>query len=71
MKKSVLWFFAVSSALTVCAKAEPVKLNDVQLDQVVGGVITQTNGGGNIPNGKANGIPATNPTGFAPPGQNK
>jgi hypothetical protein len=32
--------------------------------------ITQTNGGGNTPNGQANGIPATNPAGHAPPGQN-
>jgi hypothetical protein len=32
--------------------------------------ITQTNGGGNTPNGNANGIPATNPAGHEPPGQN-
>ena len=32
--------------------------------------ITQTNGGGNDPNGQANGIPNTNPTGKCPPGQN-
>jgi hypothetical protein len=32
--------------------------------------ITQVNGGGNTPNGNANGIPATNPAGHAPPGQN-
>ena len=32
--------------------------------------ITQTNGGGNTPNGNANGIPRTNPAGQAPPGQN-
>jgi hypothetical protein len=34
---------------------------------------TKTNGGGNTPNGKANGVPtvSTNPTGKAPPGQNK
>ena len=33
---------------------------------------TQTNGGGNTPNGNANGVPtvSTNPTGKAPPGQN-
>jgi len=32
----------------------------------------QINGGGNTPNGNANGVPTTNvnPTGFAPPGQN-
>ena len=34
------------------------------------GAITQTNGGGNTPNGNANGVPHTNPAGHAPPGQN-
>jgi membrane-associated PAP2 superfamily phosphatase len=29
----------------------------------------QTNGGGNVPNGNANGIPTTNPGGHAAPGQ--
>jgi hypothetical protein len=29
----------------------------------------QTNGGGNVPNGNANGIPTTNPGGNAAPGQ--
>ena len=33
--------------------------------------ITQTNGGGNTPNGNANGVPHTNPAGKAPPGQNQ
>ena len=37
-------------------------------------VTTQTNGGGNTPQGEANGVPTTtvneNPTGKAPPGQN-
>lgn len=50
-----------------------------ELQQVSGGAITttttQTNGGGNTPNGVANGVPtvteSTNPTGYAPPGQNK
>jgi hypothetical protein len=41
---------------------------------VVGGTITavKENGGGNTPNGKANGVPTVNenPAGFAPPGQN-
>ena len=32
--------------------------------------ITQTNGGGNTPNGEANGIPSKNPAGKCPPGQN-
>jgi hypothetical protein len=37
-------------------------------------ITTKVNGGGNTPNGEANGVPSTttyvNPTGFAPPGQN-
>jgi hypothetical protein len=34
---------------------------------------TKTNGGGNTPNGKANGVPtvAKNPAGHQPPGHNK
>jgi hypothetical protein len=33
----------------------------------------KVNGGGNTPNGQANGVPTENqnPTGFPPPGQNK
>jgi hypothetical protein len=53
-------------------------LSDAELDHVHGGTITpvssQVNGGGNTPNGNANGVPVTtenqNPSGFAPPGQN-
>lgn len=69
---------AAATALTFTAgiaSAEPVKLSQKQLDQVVAGTITatQVNGGGNTPNGQANGVPTvyTNPTGYQPPGQNK
>ena len=33
--------------------------------------ITKTNGGGKTPAGNANGVPSTNPTGKAPPGQSR
>jgi bacteriocin-like protein len=50
------------------------ELTAQELDQISGGKITeqQINGGGNTPNGNANGVPTTNvnPTGKAPPGQN-
>lgn len=45
------------------------ELNDKELGQVAGGAITQTNGGGHVPNGNANGVPSTNPAGHEPPGQ--
>ena len=53
-------------------------LNEKEVPQVSGGKITaetsQLNGGGNTPNGNANGVPIVttnvNPTGKAPPGQN-
>jgi hypothetical protein len=64
----------ILAAFTVtagAAMAEPVKLSKAQMDKVVAGAITQTNGGGNVPNGYANGVTATNPSGYAPPGQNK
>jgi bacteriocin-like protein len=50
------------------------ELTEKELDQVSGGKITpvKVNGGGNTPNGQANGVPSENqnPSGFAPPGQN-
>lgn len=49
---------------------EPRELTSDELRLVSGGVISQVNGGGNTPNGEANGVPATNPAGHAPPGQN-
>ena len=46
----------------------------VKLEERVAPKITavQINGGGNTPNGNANGVPSTNlnPAGQAPPGQN-
>ena len=43
----------------------------VKLEERIAPAITQVNGGGNTPNGQANGIPASNPAGYEPPGQNK
>jgi bacteriocin-like protein len=49
-------------------------LTEKELEQVSGGKITPVpvNGGGNTPNGNANGVPRENrnPAGKAPPGQN-
>jgi hypothetical protein len=56
------------------------ELTDAELDQVHGGKITphfeQINGGGNIPQGEANGVEPVftgneNPTGKEPHGHNK
>jgi hypothetical protein len=61
---------------------ESRELTPEALDGVVGGTITgvttttQLNGGGNTPNGQANGVPIVsvtvyeNPVGHLPPGQN-
>jgi len=68
LKLSVLGIAALSVAT---AGAAPVKLDQAKMDSVSGGKITQVNNGGHEPNGEANGIPAKNPTGKAPPGQNK
>jgi hypothetical protein len=54
-------------------KNQPAKnnrFNIVKLEERIAPTITQVNGGGNVPNGNANGVPATNPAGHAPPGQN-
>ena len=73
-------FLVCATTLGTCtfvaslAFAEPVKLSTEQLDGIVAGAISseQINGGGNTPNGNANGVPTTNvnPAGKAPPGQN-
>ncbi len=53
----------------------PVReLSEAELDLIAGGKIepVKENGGGNTPNGQANGVPTENqnPAGYAPPGQN-
>ena len=42
-----------------------------QLEDRIAPTIVPVNGGGNTPNGEANGVPRENPAGFAPPGHNK
>ena len=50
------------------------RFNVVRLEERIAPkiVAVQINGGGNTPNGNANGVPVTNlnPSGFAPPGPN-
>jgi hypothetical protein len=68
----VLFFFEEEAMKILSPEQEHlVELTEAELHAVAGGAITQTNNGGNTPNGNANGIPATNPAGFAPPGQNQ
>ena len=43
----------------------------VKLEERIAPTILQVNGGGNIPNGEANGVPASNPAGHEPPGHHK
>jgi hypothetical protein len=77
--KSLVLALAMLGAVSLSATAAPTQLSKAQLDRVVAGAITttttQTNGGGNTPQGSANGVPtvttSTNPAGSAPPGQNK
>ena len=40
------------------------------LEERIAPTIVAVNGGGNTPNGEANGVPRLNPAGYAPPGQN-
>jgi hypothetical protein len=42
-----------------------------QLEERIAPAIFAVNGGGNTPNGEANGVPRLNPAGNEPPGQNK
>jgi len=47
------------------------RFNIQKLEERIAPTILQVNGGGNVPNGNANGVPASNPAGHEPPGQNK
>jgi len=42
-----------------------------RLEERIAPTITHTNGGGNTPNGQANGVPYQNPAGKEPAGWNK
>ncbi|HVK07441.1 MAG TPA: hypothetical protein VM597_01560 [Gemmataceae bacterium] len=42
----------------------------ITLEERIAPAIVAVNGGGNTPNGEANGVPRLNPAGYAPPGQN-
>lgn len=69
---------ALILGFSVVAQAEPVKLSKDKMAAITAGAITavttQLNGGGNTPNGTANGVPIittnVNPAGKAPAGQN-
>ena len=50
---------------------QPSRFNVKKLEERIAPAILQVNGGGNIPNGEANGVPASNPAGHEPPGHNK
>jgi hypothetical protein len=50
---------------------KPNRFAIVKLEERIAPAIVQVNGGGNTPKGEANGIPASNPAGYEPPGQNK
>jgi hypothetical protein len=51
------------------AQAKRFQIN--KLEPRIAPAIVKVNGGGNTPGGQANGVPNENPSGFAPPGQNK
>ena len=53
------------------AKQEAKKFNIRKLEERIAPTILQVNGGGNTPNGEANGVPSSNPAGHEPPGHNK
>ena len=52
-------------------KVEPTdRFRIVRLEERIAPTILQVNGGGNIPNGNANGVAYSNPAGNEPPGWN-
>ncbi len=78
MKSVIALALIAGLGLASAASAAPQKLSKEQMDKITAGAITTTttqlNGGGNTPQGSANGVPivttSVNPTGKAPPGQN-
>ena len=50
---------------------KPNRFRVEKLEERIAPAILQVNGGGNVPNGNANGVPASNPAGHEPPGHNK
>lgn len=53
-----------------CKEEKPNRFQIVKLEERIAPTIVAVNGGGNTPNGNANGVPRLNPDGHAPPGQN-
>jgi hypothetical protein len=51
-------------------KQPKTRFEIVKLEERIAPTIVAVNGGGNTPNGEANGVPNLNPAGHAPPGQN-
>ena len=51
-------------------KAPAARFAVRKLEERIAPKILQVNGGGNVPNGNANGVPASNPAGHEPPGHN-
>ncbi len=49
---------------------KPRRFQIETLEERIAPTILQVNGGGNIPNGNANGVPYSNPAGHEPPGWN-
>jgi hypothetical protein len=47
-----------------------VRFQIVKLEERIAPTIVAVNGGGNTPNGEANGVPRLNPAGNEPPGWN-
>jgi hypothetical protein len=52
------------------SQEKPKRFEIEKLEERIAPTIVAVNGGGNTPNGEANGVPRLNPAGFAPPGQN-
>lgn len=50
---------------------KPNRFEIEKLEERIAPTILQVNGGGNIPNGNANGVDFSNPAGHEPPGWNK
>ena len=55
----------------VSARVPTDRFQVVKLEERIAPAIVAVNGGGNTPNGEANGVPRLNPAGNEPPGHNK
>jgi hypothetical protein len=69
IQKAISYHFIKEGGETM-KKEKEIRLEIDELEERIAPSIVTVNGGGNTPNGGANGVPSLNPAGHEPPGHN-